>query len=164
MYTRLAADMVGATKMDRPEDVEPSPITGKVYVALHEQQQPRRSERPVDEANPISGNRYGHVVELTETAGQAGDDVRLEHPAALRRPDDDAATYFAGFPKELVSPISCPDNVAFDSEGNLWISTDGAPARSATTTGCSRCRSRATSAATCSSSSRCRARPRRAGR
>ncbi|HEX6955917.1 MAG TPA: alkaline phosphatase PhoX, partial [Agromyces sp.] len=32
-----------------------------------------------------------------------------------------------GYPKELVSPISCPDNVAFDSEGNLWISTDGAP-------------------------------------
>ena len=26
-----------------------------------------------------------------------------------------------------MSPISCPDNVAFDSAGNLWISTDGAP-------------------------------------
>ena len=34
-------------------------------------------------------------------------------------------TYFAGFPKDKVSPISCPDNVAFDKEGNLWISTDG---------------------------------------
>jgi len=34
-------------------------------------------------------------------------------------------TYFAGYPKEQVSPISCPDNVAFDPEGNLWISTDG---------------------------------------
>src|SRR5690606_39055439 len=27
--------------------------------------------------------------------------------------------------KSQVSPISCPDNVAFDSYGNLWISTDG---------------------------------------
>ena len=36
-----------------------------------------------------------------------------------------ASTYFGGFPKEQVSPISCPDNVAFDSHGNLWISTDG---------------------------------------
>ncbi len=34
-------------------------------------------------------------------------------------------TYFAGFDKSKVSPISCPDNVAFDRTGNLWISTDG---------------------------------------
>ncbi|MGH8882490.1 MAG: alkaline phosphatase PhoX, partial [Stackebrandtia sp.] len=34
-------------------------------------------------------------------------------------------TYFGGFPKDQVSPISCPDNVAFDPSGNLWISTDG---------------------------------------
>ena len=43
-------------------------------------------------------------------------------------PEQIDTTYFAGFPKEQVSPISCPDNVAFDSEpDHLWISTDGAP-------------------------------------
>lgn len=36
-----------------------------------------------------------------------------------------ADTYYAGFDKTKVSPISCPDNLAFDSHGNLWISTDG---------------------------------------
>ena len=42
-------------------------------------------------------------------------------------PAKNSATYFSGFPASQVSPISCPDNVAFDSVGNLWISTDGAP-------------------------------------
>ncbi len=39
-----------------------------------------------------------------------------------RSPPD---TYFGGYDKSQVSAISCPDNVAFDSQGNLWISTDG---------------------------------------
>ncbi|MDQ0645202.1 PhoX family protein [Microbacterium murale] len=123
VYTRLAADAVGATKMDRPEDVEPNPLTGKVYVALTNNS--RRSE--LDEANPVTGNRYGHVIELTETAGQAGTTFGWSILLLCGDPATFEGAYFAGFPKELVSPISCPDNVAFDSEGNLWISTDGAP-------------------------------------
>ena len=40
----------------------------------------------------------------------------------------DPASSFYGYDKSLVSPISCPDNVAFDSRpDHLWISTDGAP-------------------------------------
>jgi secreted PhoX family phosphatase len=38
---------------------------------------------------------------------------------------DSPETYFAGYPKDKVSPISCPDNVAFDRRGNLWVATDG---------------------------------------
>lgn len=126
VYTRLAADLVGATKMDRPEDVEPSPTTGKVYVALTNNSQ-RGSRSVLDEANPISGNRFGHVIELTETEGQAGERFGWSILLLCGDPAVTGYTYFAGFPKQLVSPISCPDNVAFDSAGNLWISTDGQP-------------------------------------
>ncbi|QKJ21212.1 PhoX family protein [Microbacterium hominis] len=127
VFTRLAADAVGATKMDRPEDVEPNPKTGKVYVALTNNSQRGGAAAPVDEANPVTGNRYGHVIELTETAGQSGTRFGWSILLLCGDPSTNVNTYFAGFPRELVSPISCPDNVAFDSKGNLWISTDGAP-------------------------------------
>ncbi|GAA2989698.1 secreted PhoX family phosphatase [Microbacterium terrae] len=126
VYTRLAADAVGATKMDRPEDVEPNPKTGKVYVALTNNSQ-RGTASALDEANPVTGNRYGHVIELTETRGQSGTTFGWSILLLCGDPATNANTYFAGFPADKVSPISCPDNVAFDSKGNLWISTDGAP-------------------------------------
>ncbi|WP_207457629.1 PhoX family protein [Herbiconiux sp. SYSU D00978] len=127
VYTRLAADKVGATRMDRPEDVEPSLASGKIYVACtNNSNRGRNSAQPVDEANPRTGNRDGHVIEITETAGQSGRTFGWSILLLCGVPTD-ANTYFAGFPKDKVSPISCPDNLAFDSQGNLWISTDGAP-------------------------------------
>ncbi|WP_243225002.1 PhoX family phosphatase [Microbacterium sp. CIAB417] len=123
VYTRLAADAVGATKMDRPEDVEPNPVTGKVYVALTN----NSARSAVDEANPVAGNRYGHVLEITETAGQSGTTFGWSVLLLCGDPNTFGNAYFAGFPKDKVSPISCPDNLAFDSHGDLWISTDGQP-------------------------------------
>ncbi len=123
VYTRLAADAVGATKMDRPEDVQPSPATGKIYVALTN----NSGRTAVDEANPVTGNRYGHVLELTETKGHSGTSFGWSVLLLCGDPKTFDNAYFAGFPKESVSPISCPDNLAFDSVGDLWISTDGAP-------------------------------------
>ncbi|AIV35262.1 PhoX family protein [Streptomyces sp. CCM_MD2014] len=126
VFTRLAGDKVGATKMDRPEDIEPSPVTGKVYVALTNNSNRGKSgyEGP-DEANPRNSNKHGHVLELTERWNRA-DATRFGWSLFLVAGDpEDPATYFAGFPKDRVSPISCPDNVAFDDHGNLWISTDG---------------------------------------
>jgi len=128
VYTRLAADKVGATKMDRPEDVETNPVTGKVYMALTNNSD--RTAALVDEANPVTGNRDGHVIEITErrgdhTAERFGWNILL----LAGDPAKSESVYFSGYPADKVSPISCPDNLAFDSEGNLWISTDGAPGK-----------------------------------
>ncbi|WP_019856352.1 PhoX family protein [Actinopolyspora mortivallis] len=126
VFTRLAADRAGATKMDRPEDVEPNPVNGRVYCALTNNSNRGAAEHaPVDEANPRVGNRHGHVLEITE---RDGDPTSTEMSWGLLLVCGDpqrADTYFGGFDKDRVSPISCPDNVAFDRHGNLWIATDG---------------------------------------
>ena len=141
IFTRLAADAVVPTKMDRPEDVEANLVNGKVYAALTNNSNRGSASLPVDEANPVaksmvrsalgaplteaSGNRNGYVLELT---ADGDDHTALTFTWDLMLVCGDPAapeTYFAGYDKTKVSPISCPDNVAFDSDGNLWISTDG---------------------------------------
>jgi secreted PhoX family phosphatase len=128
VFTRLAGDKAGATKMDRPEDVEASPKTGKVYVALSNNVErgvtPGRES--ATEPNPRNNNKHGQVLELTERDPLS---LRFDWWLFMVCGDPDAPdTYFAGFPKDQVSPISSPDNVAFDQYGNLWISTDSANA------------------------------------
>ncbi|MDI9832268.1 PhoX family protein [Streptomyces sp. KAU_LT] len=126
VFTRLAGDKVGATKMDRPEDIEPDPRTGKVYVALTNNSNRGVGSNPgPDEANPRRANKHGQILELTEHRGRADSEAFGWSLFLVAGDPDDPATYFAGFPKDQVSPISCPDNVAFDPHGNLWISTDG---------------------------------------
>lgn len=129
VFTREAADKVGATKMDRPEDVEPNPRTGKVYIACtNNSDRGKAGEAGVDEANPRNANQHGHVIELTES----GDDpsaTRFGWSLLLVCGDPgDPSTYFGGVDKSQVSPITSPDNVAFDPYGNLWIATDSTQA------------------------------------
>ncbi|MCX5091597.1 PhoX family protein [Streptomyces sp. NBC_00365] len=126
VFTRLAGDKVGATKMDRPEDIQPSPHTGKVYVVLtNNTNRGKAGSAGADEANPRNANKHGHILELTERRGRAEATTFGWSLFLVAGDPADPATYFAGFPKDKVSPISCPDNVAFDPHGNLWISTDG---------------------------------------
>ncbi|CAA7615038.1 PhoX family phosphatase [Magnetospirillum sp. UT-4] len=124
---RRAADLLGATPMDRPEDVEASPATGKVYMALT-----NNAKRPADKlhpANPRAENRHGHILELAPPgAGKAG---RARHDAdrftwnvlLLAGRAEDGARYHPQT-AQFGKPLSCPDNVTFDNRGRLWISTD----------------------------------------
>jgi secreted PhoX family phosphatase len=126
--TRLAADAAGATAMDPPEDVEPNPVTGKVYAAMTNNNQRGAEGRPApDRANPRATNNFGHIIEWAEDGGNHASTSFRWEIFLLAGPTTDETRFFAGFPKEEVSPIAAPDNIAFDTRGNLWIATDGQP-------------------------------------
>lgn len=135
VHTRSAADRVGATKMDRPEDIEVNPVNNKVYIALTNNTQRSLEGKPgVNYPNPRPENRFGHVIELTEdNDDHTGKSFKWEilllcgNPAEEVPYNPTTQTWFCGYPKKKVSPISCPDNLLFDLDGNLWIATDGAP-------------------------------------
>ena len=120
--TRLAADAVGATKMDRPEWVAVHPTTGEVYVTMT-----NNSGRTVtDDANPRANNRFGQIVRWRET----GDDpsattfewdlfVLAGNPTVhsdLRAGSDNITAE---------NMFNSPDGLGFDKDGRLWIQTDG---------------------------------------
>lgn len=122
---RRAANVVGATRMDRPEDVEINPVNKKVYIALTNNTS--RTAEQVDAANPRASNTFGHVIELTETDDDHTATTFDWNIFILAGDPNDESTYFAGYDKSKVSLMSCPDTITFDMDGNLWIGTDGQP-------------------------------------
>jgi hypothetical protein len=83
---RLAADAVGATKMDRPEWSAVHPVTGEVYFTMTNNSNRKvepsgSSQQAVDAANPRAytdaptaasapGNINGHIIRMKENANE----------------------------------------------------------------------------------------------
>lgn len=123
---RIAADLLGATKMDRPEDIEVNPVNEKVYiVCTNNVDRGKEGKSGPDKSNPRSDNKHGHIVELIETGNDHAATTFTWELFLVCGDPADPETYYAGFPKSQVSKISCPDNICFDAKGNLWIATDG---------------------------------------
>jgi hypothetical protein len=127
--TRRAADLLGATRMDRPEDIEVHPY-GRVYVMLTKNK--RRTE--AEPGNPRVDNRTGHVLELvppSDDHGQADHAARKYSWSVLflggdhRKKKADAGRYHPETSKH--GWLACPDNAAIDPQGRLWVATDGCP-------------------------------------
>jgi len=72
--TRLAANAVGASAMDRPEDVESDPVTGRVYVILTTIPNAKRRTSIPPSARPMSMGTF-----LNSSAG--GTNGALDHTA-----------------------------------------------------------------------------------
>jgi secreted PhoX family phosphatase len=81
-----------------------------------------------DKANPRASTGMGYIIEITEDrCDHSHLNFKWEIFMLAGKPDD-PSTYFAGYDREAVSQIAAPDNISFDSRGNLWIATDGQPA------------------------------------
>ncbi|MEH6718962.1 MAG: PhoX family phosphatase [Aurantimonas endophytica] len=120
--TRRAGDLLEATKMDRPEDIEPNGTNGRVYVMLTNNT--RREE--ADAANPRVNNAFGHIIEIAEEGGDfAATSGTWE--ILLQCGDPSVAEVGATFSTETTKNgwFGMPDNCAVDADGRLWVSTDG---------------------------------------
>lgn len=124
LETRRAADLLGATRMDRPEDVQPNRKTGKVYVMLTNNT--RRKAGDESPANPRADNAFGHIIEISE-AGSDFASTRATWEILVRCGDPSVAEVGATFSSATTRDgwFGMPDNCTIDNEGRLWVSTDG---------------------------------------
>ena len=144
--TRLAADVLGATKMDRPEWGAVNPRNGEAYMTLTNNSNrvapsatPTGSQLRPDAANPRyyedsytnpdgstkvnKGNPNGHIVRWRENGAQASAtqfawDIYLFAAEATAAADVNLSGLAAG------NDFSSPDGLYFDPRGLLWIETD----------------------------------------
>ena len=124
IFARQAADMLGATKMDRPEDLEVNPKTGKVYVMLTNNN--KRKAGDTDAANPRPDNKFGHIIEITPEGGDHAS-LSFRWEILVKCGDPSIAAVGATFNPLTTKDgwFGMPDNCAVDALGRLWISTDG---------------------------------------
>ena len=139
---RLAADAVGATKMDRPEWCAVHPETGEVYYTLtnnsNRKVEPSSSQQGLDAANPRSysdsfaggaagspGNVNGHIIRMAENAGESAA-VGFTWDVYLFGSQADAdATRINLSSLTAEQDFSSPDGLWFSPTTKLaWIQTD----------------------------------------
>lgn len=127
---RRAADMLGATKMDRPEDVEANPLTNKIYVMLTFNERRTKAgtdpKTDVNAANPRAGSRFGHIIEMTPPDGDHAAD-KFSWEILVKCGDPSIAEVGATFSSETTRNgwFGMPDNLTIDHQGRLWVATDG---------------------------------------
>lgn len=121
---RRAGDALGATKMDRPEDVQPNPKTGKVYAMLTNNTKRKAGEE--NAANPRADNAFGHIIEISETDGDFAS-TKSKWEILLKCGDPAIAEVGASFSSATTENgwFGMPDNCAIDADGRLWVATDG---------------------------------------
>ncbi|BAN48230.1 PhoX family phosphatase [Metapseudomonas resinovorans] len=117
--TRLAADVVGATRMDRPEWGAVNPDNGEVYFTLTN----NTARTVADAANPRPANAYGHIIRWRENSRDHAGKRFDWNIFLLAGPEGDSRAP-NGQPLGAQNILASPDGLWFDDEGRLWIQTD----------------------------------------
>jgi uncharacterized protein len=120
--TRQASDLLGATKMDRPEWLAIDPKSGWVYCTLTNNSSRGATNMPaVDAANPRNSNMHGQIIRWKEDGDFDKTAFEWNH---LLLAGDPAATRPEAKGNIKGDIFGCPDGIAFDPAGRLWIQTD----------------------------------------
>ncbi|WP_421705059.1 PhoX family protein [Aliiroseovarius sp.] len=132
VFARMAGSKVGATTMDRPEWIAVNPLAAEAYCALTNNKnrgvKPNAGgdETPAVGPNPRATNHYGQIVRWRPEAGDHGADSFTWDLYVMAGNPELYDNEYGG--SDNVTPgnmFNSPDGMAFDSQGLLWIQTDG---------------------------------------
>jgi secreted PhoX family phosphatase len=114
VHTRLAADLAGATKMDRPEWIATG-ADGWQYGTLTNNSNRGRSGQPgINAANPIAQNTDGHIIRWKDSNGNLGGTFQWNLFLVSQETFDEGGQMFGS-----------PDGIWADRDGRIFIQTDG---------------------------------------
>jgi uncharacterized protein len=119
--SRQASDLLGATRMDRPEwiDVDKN---GWVYCTLTNNSNRAMGTNPgVDAANPRANNTMGHIIRWKEDGDFASLTMKWNHFVLAGDPANTRAEARGNVKGDM---FACPDGLWTDARGVLWIQTD----------------------------------------
>ncbi len=119
---RQASDLLGATKMDRPEWVAIDPKTREVFCTLTNNSSRGAPGQPgPDATNPRANNAMGQIIRWVDDGDFDGSTLRWNHLVLAGDPAQARADAQGNVRGDF---FACPDGLAFDSRGVLWIQTD----------------------------------------
>ncbi len=119
---RQASDALGATKMDRPEWIAIDEASREVYCTLTNNGARGRPGRPgPDAANPRANNVMGHIIRWKDDGDFDAATMRWDHFVLAGDPANERAEARGTIRGDV---FACPDGLAFDARGVLWIGTD----------------------------------------
>jgi uncharacterized protein len=136
IHTRMAASQVGATTMDRPEWVAVNPLAAEAYCCLtnNSRRGPDATNAGGDamaavegSPNPRDANNYGQIVRwYADDEDHTASGFTWDLFVMAGNPDVHEGTAYAGSPNVTAGNMfNSPDGMMFDSQGLVWIQTDG---------------------------------------
>ena len=118
---RQASDLLGGTKMDRPEWIEVDK-QGWVYAALTNNSNRGGDKLPAaDAANPRANNTMGHIIRWKEDGDFDNTAFQWMHFIMAGDPANTRAEARGNVKGDM---FGCPDGLWVDGRGVMWVQTD----------------------------------------